>query len=260
MKLYFSYIKQQLKISMQYRSATLMMVFVNTVSYLGSILALVLLFTTFSNLAGYSLQEVLITTSVSLLVFSFSEFLFRGFDQFDILVYSGSLDHMFLRPRSIFLQVLGYKMEIGKLGRVVMSIAILVWALVTSGIQWNFAKAILLLLMVLSGIVIFLGVFLFSSGINIFTIKGNEFVNIFTNGGREVAGYPLDIFNKAIRNFFTFIIPFASFNYLPLQYLLGNTQANIWVNYLSPIYGMAFVIPAYLFFNWALTKYNSSGT
>lgn len=260
MKLYFSYIKQQLKISMQYRSASIMMVFVNTVSYLGSLMALVLLFSTFSNLSGYTLQEVLITTSVSLLVFSFSEFLFRGFDQFDLLVHSGSLDHMLLRPRSIFLQVLGYKMEIGKLGRVMLSVGVLVWALITSGIQWNAAKVVLLLLMLVSGVVIFLGIFLFSSGINIFTIKGNEFVNIFTNGGREIAAYPLDIFNKTLRNIFTFLIPFASFNYLPLHYLLYTSTANIWLNYLSPIYGMLFIIPAYLFFNWALTKYNSSGT
>ena len=114
--------------------------------------------------------------------------------------------------------------------------------------------------MVLSGVVIFLGVFFLSSSFTIFTVTGNEVVNIFTHGGKELTEYPLDIYKKAFKKFFTFIIPFACFNYLPLHFILSKPSATIWLNMLSPVYGMLFIIPCYFVFKWSLTKYSSTGT
>ena len=260
MRMYFKYIVQQLKISLQYRSATFMMMFVGFITSLGSLYGVILLFDRFSNIAGYTLEEVLLMFSVVLFVFSFCELFFRGFDTFETLVKSGDLDQLFIRPRGIFLQVLGYKMEFGKIGRVILSVGVLIYAALNSTIQWNALKVVTLLLMVISGIFIFLGIFLLSSSVNIFTIQGNEFVNIFTNGGRDIASYPLDIFNKFIKTFFTFIVPFACFNFIPLQFLMGSRSATILGNMLAPLYGILFVVPCFYVFKWALTKYSSSGT
>ena len=260
MKMFFKYVVQQLKISLQYRSATFMMMFVGFVSSLASLFGIILLFDRFSNIGGYTLEQVLLLFSLVLLVFSICEFVFRGFDLFENLVRSGDLDQLFIRPRSIFLQVLGYKMEFGKIGRVVLSVGVLIFATINSGIEWDTLKIITLLLMILCGIFVFLGIFLLSSSVNIFMIQGNEFVNIFTNGGRDISSYPLDIFNKFIKNFFTFIIPFSAFNFIPLQFLIGNPDATIFGNMLVPVYGMLFIVPCYFVFKWALTKYSSSGT
>lgn len=260
MRMYFKYFRHQLKISLQYRSATFMMMFVNSISVLISLIAFTLLFSQFSSVGGYTLSDVLITYSTVILSFSISEFIFRGFDQFDKLIQDADLDVLLLRPRGIILQILGYKVEFGKIARILLAIGILLWVFFTSTIEWTVLKVITIILMVISGVVIYFGVFLLCSAFTVFTITGNEVINIFTNGGREMCNYPLDIYKKGIRNFFTFIIPFATFNYLPLQYVLGRANANIWLNVLSPVYGMLFVIPCIFVFKWALTKYSSSGT
>lgn len=260
MGMYFKYVRQQLKISVQYRSATFIMMGVSLLTSAAGLFGTYMLFLKFDNIGGYSFNDVLLTYSIVLMVFSISELLFRGFDQFDMLIMNGDLDKFMIKPRSIFLQVLGSKIEMGKLGRVILSVGVLIFAVMRSSIEWNFLKIITLILMVISGCIIFLSVFLLSSSVNIFTIKGNEFINIFTNGGRELCSYPLDIYAKELKNFFTFIIPYGCFNYLPLHFLLDMPKATILGNMLSPVYGMLFFIPCLLIFNWSLTKYTSSGT
>lgn len=258
--MYRKYLSHQMKVSLQYRAATFMNMFVSSFAVVASLVSFSLIFSTFSNVAGYTLDDILITFSISTIVFSMSEFLFRGFDLFENLIVKGELDVLLLRPRSIVLQVLGNKVEFGKIGRVVFSLAILAYVILTSQIQWTALKLLTILLMIASGIVIFLGVFLLGSAFTIFTVTGNEVVNIFTNGGKDLTEYPIDIYKKAFKNFFTFIIPFASFNYLPLQYILSKPSASVWINMLSPVYGMFFVVPCLFVFKWALTKYTSTGT
>ena len=58
------------------------------------------------------------------------------------------------------------------------------------------------------------------------TIQGLEVANVFTDGGREMAQYPLNIYQKGVRIFFTFIIPFGCVNYLPLLFILDKAHGN----------------------------------
>jgi len=87
-----------------------------------------------------------------------------------------------------------------------------------------------------------------------------EFINIMTNGSKELANYPINIYKKWLTRIFTFVIPIACFNYLPLSYILGKGSLPRIVYAISPVLGMLFVIPCLLFMNWALKKYQSTGT
>lgn len=260
MKMYFKYLRHQMKSSLQYRAATFMNMFVSSLAVVSMLFSFILIFSKFDTVAGYTLSDVLVTFSVSTMVYALAEFLFRGFDHFDDLILKGNLDVLLLRPRSIVLQVLGQKIEFGKLGRVILSLVILIVVVLTGSVNWTFLKLLTLVLMIASGVVIFFGVFLLSSAFTVFTVSANEVVNIFTHGGQELTTYPLDIYAKPFKIFFTFIVPFATFNYLPLQFILSNATANSWLYMISPIIGMLFVIPCYFVFKWALTKYSSTGT
>jgi len=93
-----------------------------------------------------------------------------------------------------------------------------------------------------------------------YTVEGLETINIFTDGGREIASYPLDIYNKWLKRFFTFVIPFASFNYLPLMYLVDKTNSNPYLYMLSPLIGIIFLIPCIFIWNLGVKKYLSTGS
>ncbi len=259
MGLYRKYVKIQIKSAFQYRASFFFDMISSALSTLGVFFGIILLFQNYETVGGYTLSEVLITYAMIFCSFSVAEMVFRGFDQFDKLVRTGELDRLLIRPRSVFMQVLGYKIEFNKLGRVAFSVGVLVYALVASGIVWTPMRIVTTILMFVGSVVLFAGIFLIYSGVSIFTVNGIEFMNVLTNGGRDLAEYPIDIYSGFFRKIFTYVIPIAVVNYLPLQYLLGYPSATLF-NALCPLLAFAFFGLCYLFFRWSLTKYKSTGS
>ena len=258
MKLYFKYFTTQIKANMTYRASS---IFASIGQLLGTITTLIgiyLLFGKFDHLGDYSFEHILLTYAIIIFVFSFDEMIFRGFDEFDRLISTGEMDRLLLRPRNIVLQVCGYKIEPMKLGRVLFGLGLIIFACFNLSIEWSMLKALIVLEMVVSGIITFFGVYLFTASITIFTINRAEFINIFTDGGRELCYYPLDIFKKFISKLFTFVIPFASFNYIPLRYLLGFSDGSAW-NLVYPLISIVFCFIGYITFNICMKKYKSCG-
>jgi ABC-2 type transport system permease protein len=218
-----------------------------------------LLFERFGSIAGWSFGEAALMFAVVLTAFAVTEMYARGFDLFSGHVKSGDFDRILLRPRSTILQILGSNFELSRLGRLVESIVVLSIAITLLDLQWSIAKVITLILMVISGISIFTGIFILGATVCFFTVEGLEFINIFTDGGREIAQYPLTIYPKWVMRFFTFIIPFASFNYLPLLFLTGRATEHVTLYMLSPLLGMAFLIPCLLIWRLGAKRYLSTG-
>ena len=259
MKLYRKYVSLQIKSALQYKASLIFDIFSSLLTTLATFFGIILLFQKFESVGGYTISEVLITYSLIYFAFSMSEMIFRGFDQFDILVRTGELDRLLIRPRSIFMQVLGYKIEFNKFGRAMFALVLLVYSLITSTIVWNLMKVFVVVIMFIGAVIIFAGMFLIYSGLSIFTIEGLEVVNVITNGGRDLCEYPIDVYSNVFRKVFTYIIPLACVNYLPLQYLLGYPNATL-LYALSPLFSVVFFAVSYLFFRWALTKYKSTGS
>ena len=63
--------------------------------------------------------------------------------------------------------------------------------------------------MILGTIVIYASLFVLNGGICFFTTQSLEIMNIFTDGARDLTQYPLSIFHKYVKNFFTYILPLA---------------------------------------------------
>ena len=259
MKLYRKYLSLQIKSAFEYRTSLVFNMISGSLTTVASFFAIMMLFQNFETVGSYSLNEVLITYAVVNFTFGVSECVFRGFDTFDKLVRTGELDRFLIRPRSIFIQVLGNKIELNKMGRILFSFAVLIYALSTAGIVWTAMKVLTIILMILGSIVIFAGLFLIFSSVSIFTVEGIEVMNIVTNGGRDLAEYPIDVYSGVFRKIFTYIIPLGIVNYVPLQFLLGFEHATIWYG-LSPLLAVVFFGICFMIFKWALTKYKSTGS
>lgn len=258
MKLYFKYFSIQMKTNMTYRASTIFASIGQLLGTIASLVGIYVLFGRFEHLGDYNLNHIVLTYAIVTFVFSFDEMVFRGFDEFDRLISTGDMDRLLLRPRNLVLQICGYKIEPMKLGRVLFGVIMIIYACINLGIEWTFLKVLIVIEMIVSGIITFFGVYLLTSSVTIFTINRAEFINIFTDGGRELCYYPLNIFKKFISKFFTFIIPFASFNYIPLRYLLGFADASVW-NIIYPAISIIFCIISYLVFNQCMKKYKSCG-
>ena len=258
MKLYITYLKLHLKTLFEYKLSLILSIIAQTFIIYSFYFSLDSLFRKFNNIGGYTKYEVLLTFAIVFFGYSVNEVFARGIDQFDELIVTGDFDRLLTRPKSIILQVLGYKIQYIKIVRLLFSLVVLIISITHLGIKWNIIKVITLLFMLLSSIAIFFSIFLIAASYCFITVQGLEVRNLLTDGGKNIAQYPMGVFNKAVRNIFTFIIPYSLVNYYPLLYILDKTN-NIY-NIFLPLLVFIYIIPCILIFNKGTKKYLSTGS
>ncbi len=258
LKLYGKFFGMNLKTQLQYKGSFLMMFFGQFLTAFSGFLMIYFLFDRFNAVENFSVNEVLLCYATAHISFALSEIFARGFDTFGTLVRSGDFDRILLRPGSTIFLVLCSKMDFTRFAKVLNGIVIMVFAIINSGVTWDFMKVITYILMVISGTALFSALFLIYASLCFFTTQGLEFMNIFTDGGREFGQYPLSIYGENVLKFLTFVIPMALFQYYPFLYLIERTD-NI-INCFLPLGTFLFMIPAYIIWRVGLRHYKSTGS
>ncbi|MHC4779227.1 MAG: ABC transporter permease, partial [Planctomycetota bacterium] len=187
----------------------------------------------------------------------------RGFDVFSHLIRSGDFDRFLLRPRSTALQVAARDLQLSRLGRFAQGTAVLFWAVSALSVTWTVPKAALLVGAVLSGACIFSGLFILQAVLAFWTTESLEVVNTVTYGGVETTQYPLDIYTKWFRRFFTYIIPLAAMNYFPSLAITGHADSlgtPQWVPWISPLFGFVFLLVCLRVWSFGVRHYRSTGS
>lgn len=260
MRLYIRYLTIHLKSQLQYRTSFLLLsvgqFFIPFMVFGG----LYFMFERFGELKGWSFFEVTLCFAVIHLSFSISECFARGFDAFSSLVGNGEFDRLLVRPRSTVIQVLGSKFEFTRAGRLMQGLIVLVWSIANLPQIWTLTKGITLLFMIMNGVFVFTGIFILAATFCFWTIQAIEVANVFTDGGREMAQYPLNIYEKWVTRFFTFIIPFGCVSYLPLMYVLDKKEGSLLTGMLVPFGGLLFLLPCLAVWQIGVRHYRSTGS
>ena len=258
MKLYLKYFTMQLKAEFEYRKAFLISIIAKMATSIFSFISIFFLFDKFGSIAGYTFEDVLICFAISFMGYSLAECFFRSFDHFDRMIANGEFDRILVRPKGIILQVLGSEVEFNRFGRTLASIIILIGVLVNNKQLLQIDNIFTILLMIIGTIVIYASLFILKAGITFFTTQSLEIMNIFTDGTRDLAQYPLNIYQKWVQKFFTYILPIALVNYYPLLYIIGKTNNKFYM--ILPIFTIIFIIPCYAVWKIGIRKYKSTGS
>ena len=258
MRLYIDYLKLHFKSILEYKLSFILSLISQIFVFFTYYFLIIAMFDKFSTLKGYNVYEVLLTFSIIHFGFSMNETFARGVDQFDNLIVDGSFDRVLLRPKNILLQVIGYQIDYTKIARIIQSLIVMAIALINLNIEWSALKVVCLILMLMSSVAIFFGIFLLAASYCFLTVQGLEVRNVFTDGGKHAAQYPIGIFNKIFVKIFTYIIPYALVNYYPLMYFVGKTD-NITYVFL-PLIVFLYLIPCFIIFNKGSKNYLSTGS
>lgn len=216
------------------------------------------LFLKFKLLDIYNPFELLLGFSTLWLGYSLVELFARGFDHFSRIIVNGNFDILLVRPANLFIQICGTDICHEKIGRVLMTLLIFIYSSTKVISHFTFYKVLLLILMVMGCVVIIFSIFIIGATICFLTIQGLEAVNIITNGTRQVCQYPMGIYKKAVKIFFTTIIPITLVNYYPLDYLTGRTDSILYV--FMPILTIIMFFISKFIFKLGLNKYCSTGS
>lgn len=258
MKLYLKFFSMHLKSQMQYKASFVFTVLGQFTVSFTSLLGIWFLLDRFHEVKGFSFQQILLCFATVLMAFSLAECFGRGFDLFPRMLANGEFDRVLVRPRSVIWQVLASKMDFSRLGRLTQAVLVFAYALPRCGVLWSWDKVLTLVLMVVCGSVVFFCLFLIYAGFSFFTLEGLEFMNVFTDGGREFGRYPFSIYGDEVLKFLTYVVPLALFQYYPLLYLLER-ETSLWFMF-APLVGLVFAVPAYAFWRFGLRNYVSTGS
>lgn len=259
MLLYIKSMLMHIKCDTEYKTSFILTVIASTLSSLFAIIGCLILLKSFGSIDGYTASEVLLTTGIALFGHVTTEMFGRGLDHFHKQVKNGLLDRLLIRPRGITLQVLCSDFEFSKIGRLIGAIVILFYAIFTVNIEWTLYKILVLFLMLGGSMILFFAILLLKASFSFWTIEGMEFMNIISDGGREVSSYPISIYQKWFANIFTYIIPFGCVNYFPLLYLFDKPNVPTWYS-LTPIVTIVFLMLSFLVWKIGLKQYASTGS
>ncbi len=259
MRLYLKFFAMHLKSRMAYKRSFFFSIVGQFMTAFTAFLALSFLFQRFGTVKGYTYGETLLCASVTLTSFALAESLFRGFDRFPaIFIRNAEFDRILVRPRGLIFQVLCQEIEFSRLGKLLQSLLMLGVGISRSPVTWSAGKAALLAAMVLGGTAVFIGLFLIYAALSFFTLEGLEFMNCLTDGAREFAAYPLDVYGKDVLKFCTCVVPYALFQYYPLTVLLGRSDRAL--HACMPLLSIAFLAPCLLLWRVGVRRYKSAGS
>ncbi len=258
MKLYLKYVSVILRGLMQYKASFVMAATGQFLVSFSAFLGVWFLFDRFHTVAGFTFAETLLCFAIIPMAFALAECFVRGFDTFSGTISNGEFDRIMVRPQNEILQVLGSKMDFTRFGRLLQTILVFAYAIPKSGIVWSADKILTLIFMIAGGFCVFSGLFIVYAALCFFTTEGLEFINVFTDGGREFGQYPFSVYGKRVLQILTFIIPLALVQYYPFLYLTGRS-AQPYYPFL-PLVGSLFLIPCLLFWRFGVRHYKSTGS
>jgi ABC-2 type transport system permease protein len=264
LQLYFVLIGARVRAQMQYRVSFLLDVLGFALATGLEFVIIAVLFTRFPAMGGWSAQEVALLYGMTSIAFSLSEMVARGFDSpFERMMQQGTFDRVLTRPLGSFFQILASEFQLRRLGRSLQGAIVLAYAVAVLDVAWTPAKALVLLLAVLSGAVIYAGLVVIGATICFWTIKTPEVINAFTFGGTTLVSYPLSIYNRFIRAVFLSIVPVAFANYPAALLLLERRDPHglpAELAWAAPLVAAAFFALALRFWRFGVSKYQSTGS
>lgn len=263
LRLYLRYVGSAIRSQMQYR-ASFVMLSLGTFIMIGfEFLGVWALFDRFGSLRGWSLPEVALLYGMANTAFALAEGVARGFDTFAGMVRLGDFDRLLVRPRSTALQVAGREVQLARVGRFAQGLTVLIWAGFALGLTWSVGKIMLTALAILGGACLFSGIFVLQATLSFWTTESLEIVNTLTYGGVETTQYPLSLYRRWFRRFFTVVVPLACVSYFPALAILGRPDplgTPFWFRCVAPVIGVLFLAVALRVWKIGVRHYCSTGS
>lgn len=258
MKIYFKTISMHIKSALEYKKSFIFMSIASFILTFLMIAAIYLLFDKFGQVEGWTFYEVALTFGIIMFCFAFIEMSARGLDHFHTIIRNGDFDRILLKPANLLIQATANEFEPSKIGRIIQSLLVLIYAMININVEWTFYKILIVIFMIIAGIIIFFSILVMKAAFSFWTVEGLEFMNILSEGGKKAAQYPIDIYNNWFAKFFTYVVPFGLINYYPLLYILGKNDNPLFG--LAPIVACLFIVPALVVWKIGIKHYTSTGS
>ena len=225
--------------------------------------AILVLFEQVDALGEWSVAEVALLYGVSCVSFALTDLAIGHLDLLPRMIREGELDVILTRPLGSLFQVVSSDFALRRLGKAFQGVAVLAVALAALEVDWTLGRAAMLVVMVVSGSLIFAGVWIAAASVAFWLIDSIEVANAFTYGGNFLAQYPVNVFASWLRRFAIFVVPLAFVAYFPSLYVLGKDDPlglPRALQFSSPAVAGASLAGGALVWRVAVRRYRSTGS
>jgi ABC-2 type transport system permease protein len=225
--------------------------------------ALLIIFDRIPQLDGWTLQEVALLYGISGVAFGLGDLFISQVEDISIRIRTGTFDLVLIRPLPTLFQVVADDFALRRMGKPAQALAVLVMALVSAPIDWDPLRALMVLIAVVSGAVIFSSLWIAGAAMTFWTTEGSEFMNAFTYGGNFSTQYPLSIYGDWMRRILGFTLGTAFVAYLPALYILDKSDPlhlPTGLRFASPLVAVVFAFVAGGLWRLAVRHYRSTGS
>lgn len=259
LRLFALYFAQYAKVRLEYKADFFIAFFSSMAATVLGFGFVLVLFTKIPKLQDWSFYEILFLYGFSLIPLGFFNVVSWNLYQFgDIYIIQGKFDRLMLRPVDTLFQVLFEKFRLESLQEVITGIFVVAVAVKRLNVPWPAVDYLWFVLMVASGALIYLAVFLMLTAVSFWFEDRVGIVppvfNMLTFGR-----YPLTIYNVFIQFMLSWIIPFGFASFYPTTHFLGRASFNIYF-YLVPVVAASFFILALFVWNRGVENYSSTGS
>lgn len=257
--LYWLFLKNRIKILMEYRMNFLIGATSTIMMQGAGLLAVWVIMSQIPDLNGWTLPQVLliygmITLSKSINHMFADNLWTLGRDY----VRTGQFDRFMVRPVDPLFHLLADRFCHDGIGNFLVGATLVAIAAGRLGIAWTPGTILYLLVMVLSGGVIFIALNLMTC-VSAFWIMDSVPVTRVVFEMHEFAKYPLSIYPRAIGLLLTWAIPFGFASYFPATRLMG-IDSPPWQAYGAPVVAAVLLLIALRVWRFGLRHYGSTGT
>jgi viologen exporter family transport system permease protein len=259
LRLFALYFAQYAKVRLEYKADFFIAFFSSMAATVLGFGFVLVLFTKIPKLQDWSFYEILFLYGFSLIPLGFFNVVSWNLYQFgDIYIIQGKFDRIMLRPVDTLFQVLFEKFRLESLQEVVTGSFVVAIAVKHLHVPWPASDYLWFILMVASGALIYLAVFLMLTAVSFWFEDRVGIVppvfNMLTFGR-----YPLTIYNVFIQFMLSWIIPFGFASFYPTTHFLGRSHFNTYF-YLVPVVAASFFVLALIVWNRGVENYSSTGS
>lgn len=257
-KIYIQFLKQYIKTLMEYKEDFMYGLIGFILIQLSSLIFIGLIFNNIPSIKGWGFYEIIFIYGFSQIprgidhVFTDYLWIFSGHS-----VKNGELDRYLLRPLNPLFQVIAQRFQPEGFGELIVGVILVVFSGIKLHINVTPITIIGFILAIIGGTLIYTAIKLAAASIAFWTKTSFRHLQM----AYELSGfskYPVTIYPNVIKNFSTYIIPFAFTGFYPGAYLLGKESFFIGV-IMTFIIGIIAIFVAYFIWLKGLSSYESVG-
>lgn len=219
-RLHRIFIAQHMKNLMEYKVDFLTGAISFLIGQVVQIAFLGIIFSQIPHLAGFEFDEILFIYGFSLIPKGIDHLFFDNLWSVGyFIVRKGDFDKYLTRPINSLFYVIAEKFCVDAFGELFIGIVLVVYSVISLGLTISWYMVPMFIIAVIFATLIYTSIKIATSAIAFWTKASGHITHMFymTN---DFSKYPTTIYNKFVRTFITYVIPFAFTAYYPASYFL----------------------------------------